>query len=317
VTRNQRPETKMTNSNSKKKSSKKELTIAIVLVCCIVFIAVWEIAAKMASTPFDELKLKPEDFSGFMFELKQWDTRLVHMKSSPTEPTVIGYKLSPKRVGSREVAAPLFSRIVHGYNMVDCMRIKQYKVKLVLDTRFTPETGSRAAVVVSRGANIGSQQTRPQQTSAQTPAPRTHIQVWKITSSIGEVSIWVTTMLRSADFVSTTVDTRDMAFPRVGSPDDPSWAPTGLKWSSLLHPIRNARIAIRSRWNSSRCDLLTFLRLRQPAWASDEMLTMVTEYHGQPVLPKREEAVMQYTVQAHHAMLNEFQKFWQAKKNED
>lgn len=297
----------MTTSKSKK-ASRKELTIAIALVCCMVIISVWQIAAKMASTPFDELKLKPEDFSGFIIKLKQWDARLVHMKSSSTEPTVIGYKLSPKRVAGIESPAPLFSRIVHGYNMVDCMRIKQYKTELLLDTRFPSEASD--------------QQTRAQQTSDQRPETRdqqtrTPVQVWKITSSIGEASIWVTTMLRSADFASTAVDTRDMAFPRVGAPDDPSWAPTGLKWTSFLHPIKNTRDSIRSRWNSSRCDLLTFLRLRQPAWASDEMLTMVTEYHGQPVLPKQEEVVMQYTVQAHHAMLNEFQEFWQEKITED
>ncbi len=331
----------MTNSKSKK-LSRKELIISIALVSCIVFIAVWEVAAKLAATPFDELKLKPEDFSGFIPNIKQWDARLVHMKSSPTEPTVIGYKLSPRKVSGSQwaaeigerseaggrgdesnqssIASMLFSRIVHGYNMVDCMRIKQYEVELLLDTRSQGSGGGDPSVALRamegrqrsevRGLMSDCSDRRPATSDQHT---RTPIQVWKITSSIGESSIWVTTMLRSADFAVTAVDTRDMAFPRVGSPDDPSWAPSGLKWSSFRHPIRNARAAILSRWNSSRCDLLTFLRLRQPAWASDEMLTMVTEYHGPPILPKQEKAVMQYIIQAHYVMLNEFQKFWQTK----
>jgi hypothetical protein len=275
------------------KHQKLEVAVAIVLVLCVGLVAAWMIAAKLAARPFDELRLKAEDFEGFSPRSDMWSIRLIHVKASPTEPTVIAYLL--KRPDHRlptsdlrpPTSGPFLVRIVHGYNMVDCMRIKQYDVELMADTRGpTPISAF------------------PFQLS---DLP---VQMWRLTSSVGDRSVWITTMLRTADFAATSVDTRDMAFPRVGTPDDPSWAPTGLKWSSFRHPIRNARNALRARWNASRCDIWTFLRLRQPAWASDEMLTLVTEYRGPSVEDGQEEAVAEIALQAHAFMLREFQGFW-------
>ncbi len=113
-------------------------------------------------------------------------------------------------------------------------------------------------------------------------------------------------MLRTANFSATNVDTRDMAFPRIGTPDSPAWQPSGLKWSSFRHPIKNSHDALRAKWNNSRCDLPTFLRLRQPAWASNEMVTLVTEYHGPSVKPAEEEQVIEYVLNAHLFMMQEF-----------
>jgi hypothetical protein len=156
------------------------------------------------------------------------------------------------------------------------MRIKQYKVELIKD---------------HRSLNFDS------------------VQIWRITSASGKVSIWMTTMLRTVDFSPTKVDTRDMAFPRIGTPDSPSWQPTGLKWSSFKHPVKNSRNALRSKWNNSRCDLPTFLRLRQPAWASNEMVTLVTEYHGPSVKPAEENFVIKYVLNAHLFMMQQFNAF--------
>jgi hypothetical protein len=314
------------------KHQKMELIGAIVLVLCVILVAGWMIAAKVAAQPFDELRLKAEDFTGFTPRSDQWSIRLVHVKASPTEPTVIAFALRGRSASKAEIgnlirlrgetspgqepemgtgddervplptshfprSSPLLVRIVHGYNMVDCMRIKQYTVQVLADTRSDPPTVSPSF---------------PSLPSTQAPP----FQMWKLTSTVDESSIWLTTMLRAADFAATKVDTRDMAFPRVGTPDDPSWAPTGLKWSSFRHPIRNARLALRARWNASRRDIWTFLRLRQPAWASDEMLTMVTEYRGPSVMPEQEAAVAQYALQAHQFMLGEFQRFWKGRQND-
>lgn len=289
------------------KHKKMEIVAATVLVLCVVLVAGWEIAAKMAAQPFDELRLKAKDFTEFSPQSERWSIRLLHVKATPTEPTVIAFLLrgsdgspvdnrnSPQSTLYSPLSAPILVRIVHGYNMVDCMRIKEYTVEMLADTRSEPPTVSPSF-----------------------PLSATHqelpLQMWKLTSSIEESSIWITTMLRAADLSATKVDTRDMAFPRVGTPDDPSWAPTGLKWSSFRHPIRNARQALRAKWNASRCDIWTFLRLRQPAWASDEMLTMVSEYRGPSVLPEQEPAVAQYALQAHQFMLSEFQRFWERKE---
>jgi hypothetical protein len=83
-------------------------------------------------------------------------------------------------------------------------------------------------------------------------------------------------MLRAGDYEPTVDDVRSMPFPRVATPDDPRWKPEGLTWASLRHPIREIRTRLRARWNSSRTDVLTFLRLRRPAWASEELLTLVS-----------------------------------------
>ncbi len=302
-----------------KNAKKNEVVVAALLVLCVTLVVAWEIAAKVASRPFDELRLNPEAFSGFTPQSPQWSIRLIGVQSTPTEPTVIAYRVQRDLSSLSSLPsvqnAPLLIRIVHGYNMVDCMRIKQYKVTLLADAR---------SKIENRKSKIENQNIPP----TSLPAPRLPFpvstfdfpisnlpyQLWRLTSSIDESSIWVTTMLRSADFGVTTVDTRDMAFPRVGNPDDPSWAPTGVKWSSFRHPIRNLRDFIRAKWNASRCDIWTFLGLRQPAWASDEMLTMVTEYHGPPVSPQQEAAVGQYVLQAHAFMLNEFQHYWREQK---
>jgi len=284
------------------KHQKMELAGAIVLVLCVVLVAGWEIAAKVAAQPFDELRLKAEDFAGFAPRSGQWSIRHLHIKATPTDPTAVAFLLRGTATSNVQRStfngSPVLVRIVHGYNMVDCMRIKQYDVQLLADTRSDPPTVSPSF---------------PSRPSAGTPL----LQMWKLTSPIEETSVWITTMLRAADFAATKVDTRDMAFPRVGTPDDPSWAPTGLKWSSFRHPIRNARQALRAKWNASRCDIWTFLRLRQPAWASDEMLTMVTEYRGPSVLPDQEPATAQYVLAAHQFMLGEFQRFWQGRAKKE
>jgi hypothetical protein len=127
------------------------------------------------------------------------------------------------------------------------------------------------------------------------------VQVWAVTSQAGDRTIWVTSMLRATDFTLTDVDVRDMAFPRVGTPDAQGWESRGLTLSSLRQPVRNLRIFLRAKWNASRCDVLTFLRLRQPAWASDELLTLVSASRGSHI-PEAETAdAIRHVVAAHMA----------------
>jgi hypothetical protein len=320
----------------------RERAVATLLILCILLVAGWEIASKLAAQPFDELRLKPEDFSGFAPVSKDWSIRLVHLRSAPTEPTVIAYMLqrrspsfppspphSPQSSPSLPSVqkSPVLCRIVHGYNMVDCMRIKQYKVDLLKDTRSKyrnrkPEARSpnperpTSLPSVQTDTGISGSPTPPFNLSPLTSNSHLPVQLWRLTSATQESRVWYTTMLRTADFSATAVDTRDMAFPRIGNPDDPSWAPTGLKWSSFRHPIRNLRDFMRAKWNASRSDIWTFLRLRQPAWASDEMLTMVSEYRGKPLKPEEEQAAAQLVLEAHSMMLQQFQQFWKSKGEE-
>ena len=121
---------------SKPSSQKLERLVASTLILCVTLVIAWEIAAKVASRPFDELRLNSSSFSGFTPKSPQWSIRLLGVQSTPTEPTVIAYRVQHDLSSLPSVQnAPLLIRIVHGYNMVDCMRIKQYKVTLLADTR--------------------------------------------------------------------------------------------------------------------------------------------------------------------------------------
>jgi hypothetical protein len=109
-------------------------------------------------------------------------------------------------------------------------------------------------------------------------------------------------MLRAFDFSTTDIDVRSMAFPRVGTPDAPDWNPQGFSLRGLRHPLRNGRLILRARWNASRCDILTFLRLKQPAWASDEVLTLVSAMRGNGVAEADTAAAIRHVVSAHMAV---------------
>jgi len=140
------------------------------------------------------------------------------------------------------------------------------------------------------------------------------LQVWRVTSSAGDVAIWVTTMIRSGDFAVTTESVTSMAFPRVDVPDDPNWVPRGFSSDDLKHPLQSIRLWFRARWNASRTDWLTFLRLRQPAWASEELLTYVSRSLPPSVTPDKEPEVIRQVVAGHVAMLKKFQE-WRKSRN--
>lgn len=181
----------------------------------------------------------------------------------------------------------LVFRVVHGYNLCDCMRIKGYTVELQEDRR------------TAAGENpLGGR-----------------LQVWRMVSPGGDVSFWVSGVVRAGGFAGTDVDVREMAFPRVGVPDDPNWVPRGVTWSSLRHPVDNLRIFFRALWNSARCDLLTFLKLRKPAWANDELLTLVAAWRGAPVPAAQESGVKDEVIEAYRAMRAEFLR-WEAGRNQ-
>ena len=179
----------------------------------------------------------------------------------PLEPNIIAFKATPSMASPTGPGNPqsVLIRLAHGYNMPDCMHIKHYKV-----FPFSPNNRPDPAGLLS---NSHSPTTNNQQFPRQT---------WKLVSPINDKSIWITSMLNGGDFAPVDMDIRSMAFPKVGTPDDPSWKPTGLSMKSLGRPLYNFKRMLRSRWNGSRCDLLTFLRLRRPVYMSDDVLTLVS-----------------------------------------
>ncbi|MEI6808637.1 MAG: hypothetical protein WCN95_07935, partial [bacterium] len=167
-------------------------------------------------------------------------------------------------------------RLVHGYNMHDCMRLKGYKVELLADG---VDSGKWD---VERKANH-----QPSTTNEQR-----RIQTWRLTSDIGDQFISCSVMLRAGDFGGTMVGVKDMAFPRIAAPIGPEWDIVGVRASDLSHPVQSFVMLCKVKWNNSRCDLLTFLRLRQPAWASTEYLTFLASSRGVRVTPDNEAAVI-------------------------
>ncbi len=267
---------------------KKQIVTAVALLVCVFLVGFWEIMSSYSNRALDAFKLSNDAFVGF----EQSDKSKYIIKSVPVvttvmEPNVAAFMIKPRE---QENDSIVLTRLVHGYNMCDCMKIKGYTVDLLADTRRGHESVTN---------NLPKQ-----------------LQIWRLTSSSGGISIWVTSMLRSGDFSALAIDVRSMVFPRVGMEEDPSWVPRGLTWSSLKHPITNTKMMLQAKWNNSRCDIWTFLRLKQPSWASEDMLTLVSAYRGSAFTKEKEPAVMMNVVAAHVAIMNEL-KIWRKKTTEE
>jgi hypothetical protein len=252
----------------------KKFIVPGILVGCLLLVAFWLVAGRASGKPFKAFDLTAADFAGFNPQIAGLTLTAVPVTvRDQAEPNVVVYLAECE--GS---ALGLGFRLVHGYNMPMCMKIKGYQVEpVVLDK----------------------------------PDPALPVQIWRVISSTGQTDIWITTMIRSGDFGVTPVDICSMAFPRVDVPDDPNWIPKGLSWADLKHPVPTFRNHIRARWNASRTDLLTFLRLRQPAWASEELLTYVSRSFSIPVTRENEATVIRQVMAGHVAMLKELQRWRQ------
>jgi len=279
--------------NVKENGLRKETWVAILLVVCVALAAFWEIMSFRSSRPLRPFSLTSADFDNFRPAVGDCSVQRLPVNPDPVEPNILTLRIAPTSPGSDTPTLPcgsLIVRLVHGYNMPDCMRIKHYNVELIGDTRRT-DLDTPLRPNADKPSPSGSRSF---------PVPS--YQAWRLTSRYGEVSIWVSTMLRAEDFTATDVDTRSMAFPKVGIPDNPGWFPRGLSFASLRHPIRNMRLFLRAKWNSSRCDPLTFLGLRQASWASDELLTLVSASSG-PSVPEGDETAALNKVLAVHRLV--------------
>lgn len=277
------------------KNGCREVVVAILLVMCVAVVGFWEFMAGRSREGFDPFQLTAEDFRDFNPVFKDWSVRALEVNSNSVEPNIIAYRLESKNRRLAGMSGSLV-RLVHGYNICDCMRLKKYQVELLHDSRQL-DTGE------GNGEPPSGNELAPPQ-----------LQTWKLTSSTGHVSIWVTSMIRAYDMTETALDTRAMAFPRVNVPDTQGWFPRGFTWRSLRHPIRDSRRFLRSKWNASRCDWLAFLGLRKPAWASEEVLTLVASSHGRSVPYELIDEVIVGVAEAHQAMYQEILR-WQASRS--
>ncbi len=261
----------------------KERIVPVVLVFCVLLVAFWEIMSSRSRSPFRPFLITADDFKGFAPASSSFFIKPLKVPDDPIEPNILVYSIRPHNEKNRE-AGSVMTRLVHGYNMRDCMRIKGYQVDLI---------GTLTGGGVEAGVNSGKKGWR---------------QVWRLKSDAGDVAIWVTSILRAGDFLATDIDVRSMAFPRVGVPDDPGWLPQGFTWKSFRHPLINFQKLLRTKWSNSRCDPAVFLRLKQPAWASDELLTLVTASETLRAGEKEEDAE-KTVVSVHDFMLCELQRW--------
>ncbi|MEI6168421.1 MAG: hypothetical protein WCS52_14660 [bacterium] len=271
----------------------RKYIVPSLLVICMLLVAFWLVAGRLSDKPFKAFNLTGAEFAGFTPTVAGMTLRAVPVAvRDEAEPNVAAYLAecegSPLGFGFR---------LVHGYNMPMCMKIKGYRVEEV--AKFPSSQVAK---------EIAPSNSTTQQLNNLVPRGLP-IQIWRVISSTGDTSIWVTTMIRSGDFAVTPVDVCSMAFPRVDIPDDPNWVPQGFQLADLKHPLQSARLYLRARWNASRTDPLTFLRLRQPAWANEELLTYVSRSLALPVTPENEAMVVRRVVASHAAVLKELQQW--------
>ncbi|MFO7869968.1 MAG: hypothetical protein R6V03_00860 [Kiritimatiellia bacterium] len=252
--------------------TRRSILTGAVLLACIGIVIFWEIMAYRSELPREPFELTAEDFADFHPHSARWTARRVPVSSRGIEPNIAAFE-----VRKVQRSRPVLVRLVHGYNMPDCMRIKGYKIGLISSRSSDPSS-------VLRPLSSGFPQS-PSQQRTRNKEQGTSIQLWSLTNSLGDVSVWATAMIEAEEFRPVDVDIRSMAFPRIGTPDNPDWTPRGLTAESLDHPVKNFREYLNAKWNNSRCDPGTFLKLKRPAWASGELLTLVAASKGRPVKP--------------------------------
>jgi hypothetical protein len=258
---------------------KQRLAPWLFLSCSLV-VATWLILAHHSRQPFKAFTLTANTFTNFIPLVEDWSfSQLPITAIDPAEPNIMSLSGKCEREPDRMATI----RLVHGYNMPMCMKIKGYTVTPIKDMTLP----------------VNPQRNEP-----------LRIQYWRVTSSTGETSFWLTSMIRADTFAGTETDICSMAFPRIDIPDDPNWVPQGLG-ANLRHPVAALRRWFRSRWNGARTDLLTFLRLRQPAWASDEQLSYVTL--GKPVSAEDMESFLEHLQNLHTAVLLKLQEWGKAR----
>jgi hypothetical protein len=324
------------------------------MVFCTLLAAFWLVMSWSSRRSYDSFTLTPEKMATFHPALEGWDVRALPItRDDLIDANIAAYSLvrdSSSPVINNRQPIPnnrFLVRLVHGYNMPMCMKMKYYTVEKILDYKVRPvadpklRSAFRNAKTINdgtgekreensieqknakdaKGEELGSagggeehSSLRSSRTSVQNPILFTSvpagyplpIQLWRLTSSVGTVSIWATTMIQSDDFSPTEDDICSMAFPRIDIPDDPNWVPRGLAWDDLRHPKAAFMRWFRSRWDGARWDVLTFLRLRRPVRTSEELLSYVTLI--EVVAENNTNAIdIRELLEAHGTMLKELQ----------
>lgn len=257
--------------NSYSTTESRDRRVGVLMVILVGLAILFLGLSALHRRPRDAFELNAASFEGFNPGLDGWMLEKRPIGNDPSEPNILCYRVTPMGMtaGAR---SPMSLRLVHGYNVRDCMRIKGYAV----EEMGSPRTAARGPEPSGFRASTSSVPGR-----ALSPVPQhSDGQLWRMVSPAGVTSLWATAMLRADTFEATDRDVRSMPFPRAGVPDDPDWSPGGITVEGLRHPAENARKVVRAKWNASRSDWLTFLGLRRPAWVQVEWLTLVVASEG-------------------------------------
>ena len=175
---------------------KKNLPV-ILLLSCVILVSFWQIMAWRAQRGFDEFRITADTLADFDPRIEGYVLSQALVRPDPLQPNIISYRAKPRRTRGT-VGSSVLVRLAHGYNMVDCMRIKHFTVE-----------------AMSSGSDAGYLR-----------------EVWRLTSSIQDQSIWMTSMHGGETFGPLERSTESMAFPKIGTPDDPGWKSKGLSRKS-------------------------------------------------------------------------------------
>jgi hypothetical protein len=227
----------------------------------------WEFCAFRVSRHENTYALQPDNFSDFRPVIFGTTMNVAsNMIFDPTALPLVSFRMETSS------GHQVLSRLVHGYNMHDCMILKHYDVELLSNALETRNS-----------------------------------QTWKLISQTGDVSIWVTTILNSDHLTPTSKDVRSMPFPRVSTLDDLGWNMSGIDRQFLSNPVDNTRKMMIRKWSDSRGDPVVFLKLKPPPFGHSELLT----YHTSMLANQGEdlEPLIKEAESIHAAFLTELKRF--------
>jgi hypothetical protein len=278
--------------------------VPTLLVSFVLLLAFWIVMAKRSRQPLKAYDLTAREIVGLQPTFPGWNIRLLPVNQGIASGANILAMDFARDTPEAGVVQRFMIRLVHGYNMPMCMKKKYYTVEKIQDSGIHPVSDPKLQSAFRPAPRELNNLTTQQLSALELP-----VQLWRLTSSAGTVSIWATTVIRSGDFAPTTEDICSMAFPRIDTLDDPNWVPRGLTRDDLKHPIRSYQRWRRLWWDDSRWDLLTFLRFRPPVFGSAELLSYVTLSVAPDVTSGNEATIVRELLVAHSAMLDEMRRW--------
>lgn len=242
-------------------TARRERWVGLVLLACILVVMAWTFAAWRARQPLPPYITQPALFDAFRLEIPGWTSHRTRLPDSPYEANLLVCRL-------RSEAYPdVLVRLVHGYNMPNCMRLKGCAVEPL------PAPGGRAG---------------------------REVQAWQVVSALGDTNLWLTTVVAATNFAPAAIDIRDMPFPGTDFTFADGWHPTGFSLADLRRPFHSLRRFLTAAWHSSQRDPGVMLKWNAPPRPSDEWLVLIVAapQGGDPAAQRRDfETLGRHTLQ--------------------